>query len=112
MARRNDSAAALGLAATTRLTEGSPESERPPGKVALLDNKNLDLTATVPDSSAARKPWEDLQARYLLKQFHASLIDGDDGRPLLVVSRWALCMSFTDSSVAEAWLKRVGGPDA
>ena len=112
MARRYVSAAALGLAAPTRLTEGCPESEAPPGKVALLNNKNFNSPSTVPTSAAARKPWLNLQARYLLQKFHASLLDGDDGKPLLVVSRWALCKSFTDLAVAEAWLKRVGGPDA
>ena len=112
MARRYDSAAALGLAAPTRLTEGSPESETPPGKVALLDNKDLDSTSTMPSSTAARKPWLNLQARFLLAKFSACLLDSDDGKPLLVVSRWALCKSFTDLTDAQAWLKRVGGPNA
>ncbi|MBS0442824.1 MAG: hypothetical protein JSR38_12775 [Proteobacteria bacterium] len=58
------------------------------------------------------KPWRTLQARALLAGFHASLIDGDDGRPELVVSRWALTRSFTDLSEAGAWLSRVEGPRA
>jgi hypothetical protein len=55
------------------------------------------------------KAWRTAQARALLLGFSAPLIDGDDGRPLLVVSRWALCRSFADLGELEAWLQRVEG---
>lgn len=37
-------------------------------------------------------------------------IDGDDGRPLLIVSRWALCKSFTDLDDVDRFLHAVGAP--
>lgn len=57
----------------------------------------------------ALKPWKTAQARCLLAGFTAALTDGDDGRPMLVVSRWALCRSFTELDELEAWLRRVTG---
>lgn len=35
-------------------------------------------------------------------------IDGDDGRPLLIVSRWALCKSFTNLDAVDEFLQKVG----
>ncbi len=55
------------------------------------------------------KPWLTLQARALLVGLRASLLAGDDGRPELVVSRWAMTRSFRDLREAEAWLVRAGG---
>jgi len=106
------SARALGRAAPTRLTETGSESETSLCKVALPDSKDLDSVSTDPTSADARKPWRNLQARFQLAKFGASLIDGDDGRPSLVVSRWALCKSFNYPAEAEAWLKRVRGNHA
>lgn len=37
-----------------------------------------------------------------------TVIDGDDGRPLLIVSRWALCRSFTSLDDVDAFLEKVG----
>ena len=112
MARHYASAVALIVAARVRPTEGPPKDETPPGKVASLHNKEFDSTATVPNSGAACKPWQNLQWRYLLAGFGASFIGGDDSKPLLVVSRWALCKTFGDRAQAEVGLKRVGGNDA
>lgn len=42
------------------------------------------------------KPWKTAQAEALLAGFSAVLTDSDDGRPMIVVSRWALTRSFTD----------------
>ena len=36
-------------------------------------------------------------------------IDGDDGRPLYIASRWALTRSFSDLGEVDAWLTRVTG---
>lgn len=60
-------------------------------------------------AGADRKAWATVQARCALAGFRADLIDGDDGRPLLVVSRWALTRSFEAPSDALAWLQRVTG---
>lgn len=61
------------------------------------------------DTAAQRKAWKNLQARCLLAGFSASLIDGDDGQPLLILSRWALCKGLNNLAEAEAWVARVGG---
>lgn len=58
-------------------------------------------------AGAERKAWATVQARCALAGFTPHLIDGDDGRPLLVVSRWALTRSFTSPGDADAWLTRV-----
>jgi hypothetical protein len=39
-------------------------------------------------------------------------IDGDDGRPLYVVSRWSLTRSFTELGALEDFLRRVTGSRA
>ena len=36
--------------------------------------------------------------------------EGDDGRPLLIISRWALTRQFNDLSAVEVFLDHVGAP--
>ena len=55
----------------------------------------------------AAKEWLRVQALCLLAGFKADLIEGDDGRPMLVVSRWALTRAFTDPGDVATWLARV-----
>lgn len=55
----------------------------------------------------AAKTWRTIQAQCLLEGFKADLIEGDDGRPQLIVSRWALCRSFSTPDEAATWLARV-----
>ena len=57
--------------------------------------------------SPPHKQWLQLQAECLLAGLPASLIDGDDGRPLLVVNLHALTRSFSCLLEAKAWLLRV-----
>lgn len=107
---------------------GNPESETPTWQPAFVGDKGLETErcdsavtaaevheksiagtgAVCLDRTAAVKPWLRLQAECLMAGFPASLIDGDNGKPLLVVSRWALCRSFSSAPEAEAWLARVG----
>jgi hypothetical protein len=54
------------------------------------------------------KAWATAQARCALAGFTANLIEGDDGRPMLVVSRWALTRAFDSLAEVETWLARVG----
>lgn len=58
------------------------------------------------------KPWRTAQARVSLAGYQAELLDGDDGRPMLIVSRWALTRSFRDIDEANAWIARVVGQPA
>lgn len=37
-----------------------------------------------------------------------SVIEGDDGRPMILITRWALTRSFSDLDEVEQWLDRVG----
>ena len=64
---------------------------------------------TTDNTDCAAKPWLRLQAELLLAGFPATLIEGDDGGPLLIVSRWAMTKSFDSVPEAEAWLARVKG---
>jgi hypothetical protein len=77
------------------------------------------LALAAPVAAAAKvglgqplKAWKTLQAECLLAGFEASLIDGDDGRPQLVISRGAMTRSFTDLAAAQAWLWRAAGAQA
>lgn len=55
------------------------------------------------------KPWLNVQAEAILAGYRADLLEGDDGRPLLIISRWALTRSFNNISEARAWLTLVTG---
>jgi hypothetical protein len=105
----HQAADAAGLAAPNAALndEGSGANRTP-----LENNQPNDSAATAPaclDKSAARKPWLNVQARCLLAGFTAALIDDDAGRPVLLVSRWALTRSFSSVADADAWLSRVKG---
>lgn len=54
-----------------------------------------------------QKDWLRAQALCLLAGFKADLIDGDEGNPMLVVSRWALTRAFVSPADVTAWLERV-----
>lgn len=49
------------------------------------------------------------QARAALAGVTVELIEGDDGAPELIASRWALTKRFGDLAELEAWLDRVTG---
>jgi hypothetical protein len=73
------------------------------------DDAGRDTGGARSPGSADRKTWLTLQARATRAGFVAHLTEGDDGRPILIVSRWASTTSFNDVDAAEAWLARVGG---
>ena len=52
------------------------------------------------------KPWVNAQARCLLAGYQAVLTEADDGRPMVVDSRWALTRRFTDLDELDQWLTR------
>ena len=54
------------------------------------------------------KPWAILQAQLALVGFAAQLIEGDDGRPIFIVSRWALTRSFTNLRALTQFAAQVG----
>lgn len=60
-------------------------------------------------AGATVKRLKTAQALALLAGYGAELTDDDAGRPMLVISRWALTKSFTDATQAEAWLAQVTG---
>lgn len=90
-----------------------PQKCSGPGVVpgAAADQERADEQQHTADTSAAQtlKDWRTVQAECLLAGFKADLIDGDDGRPMLVVSRWALTRSFSAPAEARMWLARVAG---
>lgn len=61
------------------------------------------------ERKAECKPWVTAQARATLAGFHAALTETDDGRPMLVVSRWAMTRAFDNLPELEVWLQRVSG---
>lgn len=58
------------------------------------------------------KAWKTAQARCLLAGFQAVLSDDDAGRPMLIVSRWAMTRGFADLAELDQWLRRLKGGGA
>lgn len=71
------------------------------------EGTNAEWTASLAGLARRHKLWATAQARCALAGFRADLIDGDDGSPMLVVSRWALCRAFGTPGEVEVWLARV-----
>jgi len=91
----------------------TPENDEARGQAGFIGDHETprdaaQYAATGPAAQTA-KEWRNLQAECLLAGFRADLLDGDDGRPMLVVSRWALTRSFSAPADARAWLARVTG---
>jgi len=59
-----------------------------------------------------RKAWRTAQARATLAGFTATLGETDDGRPELLVSRWALTRGFDSLAELDRWLLMVTGRPA
>lgn len=53
-----------------------------------------------------------LKARACLAGVRLYEIEGDNGRPLYVATRWALTRSFEDLDAVSRWLDTVGAPAA
>lgn len=58
-------------------------------------------------SAHDRKRWATAQAQLALVGFKADKIEGDDGQPLYVVSRWSLTRSFVELSELESFAARI-----
>ncbi len=78
----------------------------------------LEQKSRQPDCVAASKA-EQLRKQVATATAHAALcgivlhaIEGDDGRPLYVASRWALTRQFETIEAVESWLARVTGKPA
>lgn len=107
MARRYVSAAALGQGAANASVGNDDGRE-----IHLAAAGHIQSTTDINDSAGnhdERKAWLRVQAQLLLVGFLAELTQGDDGQPLLIVSRWALTRSFTNIVEAQGWAARVGG---
>ncbi len=75
-------------------------------------NVRAAIVAPQPSACNARtppKPWRNVQARAALAGWDAGLIETDEGRPMLVATRWARTITFEHLAEAEAWLRRVEG---
>jgi len=59
--------------------------------------------------AADLKQWRTAQDECILAGLQAVLTEGDDGRPMIVVSKWALTRAFDDVAELQAWLARVTG---
>jgi hypothetical protein len=50
-----------------------------------------------------------LRARCALQGVELHVIDGDDGKPLYIATKWALTASFDNLASLAAWVARVDG---
>ena len=101
-------AAAPGLRSPVESTTPAVEAGAVEGTEA---NESLHYAAQVAavQISPDRKRWLSLQARATRAGFVSPLIEGDDGRPQLIVTRWSMTRAFDDLAEAEAWVSRVEG---
>lgn len=53
------------------------------------------------------RAWLDRQALATLAGFRSDLIEGDNGHPMLAVSRWAMSRLFASTAEFDRWLARV-----
>lgn len=79
-------------------------AEPPPAPPGLPRDPSLHLTAEDDE-----KRFATLQAQAALVGVQLHRIDGDDGRPLLVATKWAMSASFDGLDAAAAWLQRFAG---
>lgn len=63
-----------------------------------------------PCLESERKRLATLQARTALWGGSLTATDGDNGRPMFVVTRWALTRAFDSLDEVGDWLQRVGVP--
>ncbi len=84
----------------------SPEKDE--GRVS---NSLAPLCRSTVDSSVCRnheKRWSTVQARLYLAGFTAIRIDGDDGAPVYVVSKYALTRNLHSIDAVEDFARRAG----
>ncbi len=70
------------------------------------------LPAVEPPRRIDPKVAATLKARCALVGVELHVIDGDNGAPLLIVSRWSLTRQMHSVDEVEAFLRRIGGPKA
>lgn len=58
------------------------------------------------------KPWQNALAEVFLADWHGELLVGDDGRPELVVTKFARTRRFGDLAELQHWLAQIGAPAA
>ena len=65
-------------------------------------------TTTAPDVLTSKR-LATAKARACLAGITLHTLEGDDGRPLYVATRWALTRSYTELDEVESWLDFVTG---
>lgn len=88
----------------------SPPDVRTPGEVGT-DGRALREAdkGIVGNTDAERKAYASLQARAAIAGFALRRFDGEDGRPVFLVSRWNLTRDLHTLDDVAAWLDRASG---
>ena len=60
-------------------------------------------------AAQAQKKFATCQARAALAGVTLIRLEGDDGRPKFIASRWALTKNFDNINLVDVWLTRVTG---
>lgn len=81
----------------------------PPGLYST--SPTYDSCHAVPAAQALKR-MATCKARAALAGITLTSTEGDDGRLLLIATRWSLTRSFTNIDECEAWLNRVCGVEA
>lgn len=67
------------------------------------------MSTVVEMPSKALKTFATLQARAALQGITLHRLEGDDGRPLYIATRWAMTKQFDGLGDVEIWLDEVVG---
>lgn len=83
----------------------APQVRTPGGNRANADQNTINAADFTPD----QKRLATLRARAALAGVVLHDIEGDFGKTIYIVSRWALTRELDSLDAAEAWLKKVTG---
>lgn len=101
--------------ASTPGSAAADQNDRAGGQPGATTHHHNVRRSIVPRSTSAcnaqalPEPWPILQARATRAGWVAGLIETEEGRPMLVATRWARSITFEDLGKAESWLRLVEG---
>ena len=72
--------------------------------------QNLQAPEALPIASNSKR-FSGLQAELALRGYSVVQIEGDDGRPRYVVTRWALTKELSSLDDLTGFVQRIGGGD-
>ncbi len=85
----------------------APYVQKPVGGLAIADTKTD--TPIIAESSDTGKAWRNFQATAAIAGFTSWNTLDDNGKAIVIVSRWGRTRDFTSLEDAQRWLAQVSG---